>query len=217
MAIPAADVTRRILHRILALVPEAPRSLEFPREKWDAEYAAGQWDYLGGVSEIPRYAVVAGYVRYFNQHSRILEIGCGTGILLKYLRDVDFASYQGVDISAAAVDRAAEFSSRDDRIAFSASCGSRYRDSSTYDILVMNESLYYFDDCIAVLEHYAAQLSDDGKMIISMVVGPQSIQHWKTITTRYDIHTGVRTQSSDGRHTWTCNVLAASAVRGARR
>ena len=110
MSKQAAFLTRSIIRRIRSLVPETPPSLEFPAEKWDLEYRSGNWDYLGGLQEVPRYSVVAGYVGYFNSRSRILEIGCGTGILLRYIRHLDFTHYQGVDISGAAIEEISEVS-----------------------------------------------------------------------------------------------------------
>ena len=214
MSRQGAFLTTRIIRRIRSLVPETPPSLEFPAEKWDEEYRSGNWDYLGGVQEVPRYSVVAGYVGYFNDRSRILEIGCGTAILLRYIRHLDFTHYRGVDISGAAIEIASKLV--DDRINFAVSCGSSYNDGSQYDIVVMNEALYYFDDCIKVLEHYRAQLRPNGRIIISMVVGPQSIRHWKAIEARYELEGGVRITGRSG-HVWTCNVLAPFPSSGSGR
>src|SRR3954454_119623 len=74
---------------------------------WDAEYAAGRWAYLGELPELARFSVLAGYLRHFKPGGAILDVGCGEGALAKRLSAGDFRRYVGVDLSAAAIEKAA--------------------------------------------------------------------------------------------------------------
>ncbi|GEM_PF-1123807 len=72
---------------------------------WDTSYRRGHWDYLDGVGEVPRYALVAGYVRKLLPHGDVLDAGCGDAILGLYLDPASFR-YTGIDVSLVAVERA---------------------------------------------------------------------------------------------------------------
>src|SRR5712691_942935 len=72
----------------------------------NAQYASGCWDYLAGREEMPRYAVIAGYCAYRGEAAGVLDLGCGTGALRRWLRPDDAVGYVGVDVSDIAIERA---------------------------------------------------------------------------------------------------------------
>lgn len=197
-------VPRSLWLRVRALFPEEVESLEFPKKQWDREYEAGKWSYLGTLAEFSRFAVMAGYVRSFNRNAEILEVGCGTGVFFPYLRDVGFDRYRGIDLSEVAIETARRHARPN--ASFAAADGRSYSDGTYYDFIVFNEVLYYFDDCIEVMEHYRRALKPDGRFIISMVVGPQSKLHWKRLERSYGIEDSVRLVNHAGT-TWDCKVI----------
>ena len=197
-------VPRSLWRRLRALLPEDVESLEFPKEQWDREYEAGKWSFLGTLAEFSRFAVMAGYVRSFNRNAEILEVGCGTGVFFPYLQDVGFDRYRGIDLSEVAIETASERAGAN--ASFAAADGHSYSDGTEYDFIVFNEVLYYFDNCIEVMEHYQRTLKPGGRFIISMVVGPQSKVHWQQIEKSYAIEDSVRLVNHAGT-TWDCKVI----------
>lgn len=74
---------------------------------WDREYASGQWDFLESAAESARLLPLAALVdRHRPTASRILDVGCGTAPLLRYLSPDAGATYVGLDLSAVAIRRA---------------------------------------------------------------------------------------------------------------
>jgi SAM-dependent methyltransferase len=140
-----------------------------PAQAWDGEYQRGRWDYLHGVAEMPRYAVVAGYVRRFAAGGRVLDAGCGQALLHEYVGDC-VATYLGVDLSAAALTAAGARRGRTllvgDLETFSLPPG------PPFDALVLNEVLYYCRDPQATLARWARALRPGGVAIVSMYEAP---------------------------------------------
>lgn len=196
---------RQVLAKIFRwLFPAKPSSLEFSGQKWDTEYAGNQWDYLKNISELGRYSMITGYLGHLKPDAAILEIGCGTGILFERLRHLPYKYYKGIDISEKAIESAQQFAN--DRTAFAAGNGADFSDNQKYDVVIFNEALYYFDDCLSVLKHYTQMLKPDGFFIISMVVGDISNLHWQRIEKNYTVRDAVQTTNKFG-ITWHCRVV----------
>jgi 2-polyprenyl-3-methyl-5-hydroxy-6-metoxy-1,4-benzoquinol methylase len=134
---------------------------------WDEQYSSGRWSYLGTVEQAPRYAIIAAWIDALAPNARILDVGCGEGLLLKWLRT--WSRYDGVDISSVALATAA----RDHRrpgIAFHHCAASDFMgyESSEFDCIVFNEVLYYCSDPIALFSRYQASLAPRGISIVSI-------------------------------------------------
>jgi 2-polyprenyl-3-methyl-5-hydroxy-6-metoxy-1,4-benzoquinol methylase len=132
---------------------------------WETTYRQHDWDYLAGIAEVPRYSVVAGYAHKLARRGRILDAGCGEGVLLEYL-DIDRFQYTGFDLSPTAIDRARRryeggnllCCSLDD---FTPLQGRRY------DLIIFNEVLTSLKNSIAVLNRFYSFLQPSGHVIIS--------------------------------------------------
>lgn len=89
--------------------PQEPRTIDpgqalrYAAETQDQAYREGAYDIVETLELAPRMAVLAGYIRHLGLR-RILDVGCGTGLLLSHL-DRD-ATYVGVDISPTAIEAA---------------------------------------------------------------------------------------------------------------
>ena len=72
-------------------------------QTWEAQYAAGRWDYLGELSELARFSVLAGYICHLKPGGAVLDTGCGQGVLLRRLPVSSYSRYVGIDISGSAI------------------------------------------------------------------------------------------------------------------
>ena len=87
-------------------------STSMDQATWDKEYAAGEWSKLGNLDEMPRYALVAGYIRTFSPAANVLDVGCGEGNLSRWLFESGCRPYMGVDVSRIAINEARARSSK---------------------------------------------------------------------------------------------------------
>jgi SAM-dependent methyltransferase len=79
------------------------QEFRYSAETQDEAYRTGAYDVIETLDFSPRIAVQAGYVSC-RQASSVLDIGCGTGELLKYLNSN--IRYVGLDISPTAIETA---------------------------------------------------------------------------------------------------------------
>src|ERR1700739_5169135 len=65
-------------------------------QTWEAQYAAGRWDYLAELSELARFSVLAGYICHLKPGGTVLDTGCGQGVLLRRLPVSSYSRYRGL-------------------------------------------------------------------------------------------------------------------------
>lgn len=137
---------------------------------WEETFRSGRWDYLSEIGELPRYAVVAGYVHKLLGQGRVLDVGCGEGILADYL-DLERMDYTGFDLSPTAISRAQRRVRR----------GSAFQcliedfqppDDANYDAVVFNESLQLTATPLELVDRYRGFLSERGVIIVSLFKNP---------------------------------------------
>lgn len=137
---------------------------------WDEEFSKGKWVYLGkSTVERARNSVISGVFALGQAPSgRILDVGCGEGVLSDFLNVDQKKLYLGIDVSKAAITIAKRKRSplnfmQADATAFPPPVG------YTYDVIVFNEMLYYTDHS-ALLKKYSTKeyLSKDGIIVISV-------------------------------------------------
>lgn len=139
-------------------------SLTPDNDSWDQDYANGRWDFLEeDARELARHALIANYCRCHDPEGRILDLGCGTGVLCDYLDRKQKYKYVGVDISSVAISRAKEKFN----LKFKCSDALSFSPAGKFDIIIFNEVLYY-TDFEAVLKKYCHVLKPDGIFIISI-------------------------------------------------
>jgi 2-polyprenyl-3-methyl-5-hydroxy-6-metoxy-1,4-benzoquinol methylase len=176
------------------------------KERLDAEYAAGLWDYLRSVNELPRFSVVAGYCHHFKKGGKILELGSGEGILLERLCPSKYSLYVGVDISREAINRAA--SKQDKNNIFVRDDVSFFTPEEQFDCIIFNECLEYFDEPLNIVQRYERFLQKDGIYIVSMFVGRDTIRDiriWKMLDSLYTTEANARISTRSG-FSWTIKV-----------
>lgn len=174
---------------------------------WDRQYQAGDWTYMEKLDQSARYAAVINYIARLKPGGRILDVGCGTGILRRRLPAEAFASYHGIDISAKAVAAASDL--RDARTRFSRADLRSFEADERYDVVVFNEVLYYLPRPIEELRRFARRfLAEDGIVVVSMHVAEHAVFDWGALDGDFRLLHGTRTQSMTSGKTWFCRALA---------
>lgn len=181
------------------------RGIEFSRATWDEEYRTNQWQYLHDLDQLPRYGVVAGYIRHLRPGASVLDVGCGDGILLEALSRGTYSSYVGLDLSEVAINAAKALTS--DRSTFHCGDAAVWKPDGKFDIIVFNEAVYYFYDPLAILSRYETALTRDGLLIVSMYSrGGNTARIWRKLCRSYAcLHTTKLKCGSS--HAWAVSVL----------
>jgi 2-polyprenyl-3-methyl-5-hydroxy-6-metoxy-1,4-benzoquinol methylase len=176
---------------------------------WDAQYRQGAWRHLDSMDEMAHYAVLAGYVRELHAAPRVLDVGCGTGRLFRFLEHGPLRAYVGIDLSAQAIAQA-QCHARDD-VRFEAANFEQWAPTREFDAIVFNESIYYAEDPVAVLSRYAAALSEGGCMIVSVRRKRKNRSIVRAIQRRFTALHQTVVQNEHG-HRWDTWVLQRPAV-----
>jgi 2-polyprenyl-6-hydroxyphenyl methylase/3-demethylubiquinone-9 3-methyltransferase len=159
------------------ILPYKP--LRISKVVWNQQFSNGHWDYLKNNEEVARYGVIISLIsHYFGNEVSILDLGCGTGIICEKL-DQKYSYYTGVDLSDEAIKQASEKSNK--KTEFLAEDLLKYIPTRKYDIVVFNESLYYFEKPLELLKKFSDFLNN-GMIIISMWDNKErNNKIWKTI------------------------------------
>jgi 2-polyprenyl-3-methyl-5-hydroxy-6-metoxy-1,4-benzoquinol methylase len=158
---------------------------------WDHQYNIGEWNYWESDSiEMGRYSLIAVLLRKYFKNSnstspvRVLDVGCGTGLLLDYIPKK--YHYLGIDFSSKAIEEANR--KHQSRLTSSPHAHASFVQTSVenfteaahsrgvkFDAIIFNEVLYYVS--LTELPRYATFLSnrEGGAYIItSNYLGLQS-------------------------------------------
>lgn len=175
---------------------------------WDNQFEDGSWDYLDEIYQLARYSVIVGYFKYFIKFSgSILDLGCGQGILHKRFAGENYSKYVGIDISEKAIIRAKL--NIDQKSSFICQDLQKYEPDQMYDLIVFNESLYYFEKPLELLNKYKNYLNPDGKIIISMWDNPErNNKLWIPITENFKIWDEIKLQGNKDKARWIIKVIS---------
>lgn len=180
------------------------------RGRWNRQYAAGEWTWLARPGELARYSVLAGYALELKPGGKVLDVGCGEGLLRDRLHPRAFTQYVGIDFEEA-IRRAAP--RVDERTRFVDADMNFFIPDVAFDTIVFNESLYLFRDVARGLERYEGFLAPNGLFLISMHGGAKTQEIWSLLGERYVTVAEVTITNHDGA-TWTCKALGATAGSG---
>jgi SAM-dependent methyltransferase len=150
----------------LCLKPLSRRTPPDDGAKWDAQYTAGKWDFIDTLPQVGHYYIIASYYASLTPGGSILDVGCGTGVLQRVLRQVGYERYVGIDISQVAIQQASRNS--DGRTSFEVIQNGRFESPGPFSTIIFNETLYYLDDPLAALREHATQLTGDGVFLVSI-------------------------------------------------
>jgi SAM-dependent methyltransferase len=112
--------------------------------QWDGQYLAGDWDYLAQIEQAARYGIIASWLRGRAQPARLIDLGCGEGVLLRYAWPSHVGSYLGVDHSEVAISRARNAWGHRPECRFLTGSAEAITEQQlrSADIVILNEVLY---------------------------------------------------------------------------
>jgi SAM-dependent methyltransferase len=163
---------------------------------WDAQYRSGRWSFLHNPSELARYGVLAAFCQRLTPAQRILDVGCGEGILRDFLRTGGYRRYVGVDLSSVAIEAARRDAGPHD--AFVVGDAESYAPNESFDAVVLNECLYYFHDPLAQAVRYLGTAPAGGVLIVSMFESPRTRAILKVLEQRLPKAERVRLEGRAG-------------------
>jgi 2-polyprenyl-3-methyl-5-hydroxy-6-metoxy-1,4-benzoquinol methylase len=176
------------------------------RAVWEKQFSAGAWNRLEGTTEVGHYSVIVGYCEMLFA-KRILDVGCGQGVLAQRVKRLPYEHYVGIDVSSAAVNDA-KARQIDTRNQFSVAPAETFRPEGTFDLIVFNECLYYFDHPVELLESYMRFLSASGHVLVSMYDCVRTRALWRLMDKTLSVVDGGKFAHLSG-PAWTVKILRA--------
>lgn len=143
------------------------------KQEWDEQYAAGEWNFLEQLGELGRYSLITGYIQHFCPKGEVLDVGCGTGLLAQRLVDSRIKKYTGIDLSSSAIE-IAKSKIQNSKMSFHNENAAEYITDKKYDVVILNEVLYYIPDPDKQTLRYLEMLKPKGVLIVSNYREPGS-------------------------------------------
>lgn len=137
--------------------------------RWDRQYKKGRWESLRGEKEAIRYQKIAAFIaRYAKESPRVLDIGCGDGLLTERMPAESYSSFLGVDFSRESIKIAS--GKHLPKAEFLAADAVKFQPKQDFDVIVFNEAFYYIHETEKqnVLNRMLKNLTQDGIIITSI-------------------------------------------------
>jgi 2-polyprenyl-3-methyl-5-hydroxy-6-metoxy-1,4-benzoquinol methylase len=184
-----------------------------PAEAWEAQYAAGRWDYLAQLPELARFSVLAGYICHLKPGGAVLDTGCGQGMLLGRLPGGCYTRYVGIDLSGSAI--AVAQKQQNERSAFLVADCEEYSPAERFDVIVFNEVLCCLRDPLLTVERYVRSLKADGLLLVSLCTAARgSAAILRRLKRAYATVDEVQVIDNGRKISWVCAALRPSESVG---
>lgn len=182
-------------------------------QTWEAQYAAGRWDFLAQLSELARFGTLAGYIGHLKPGAAVLDVGCGQGVLLRRLPSASYSRYVGVDVAASAISVAQE--RQPDRSTFLRADCEQYTPAEQFDVIVFNEVLCCLHDPLHTVDRYARFLNSNGLLLVSLCTAARGSATilWR-LKRAYTTVDEVRIVHTARKVSWVCAALSLDRRHG---
>jgi 2-polyprenyl-3-methyl-5-hydroxy-6-metoxy-1,4-benzoquinol methylase len=168
---------------------------------WESQYRTGRWEWLNEIGQVPHNSVLAGFVRFLKPRGRVLDVGCGEGALRNLLGSAGYMRYVGIDCSETAIATARKH--EDACTSFAVCDATEFVPTETFDAVVFNESLYYFEDPVAVFDRFVRRMNPNGVVLTSLFLTPRASAILKRLKRLYPLLDEV-SLTNEEQHTWVC-------------
>lgn len=183
------------------------------QEKWDRQYEEGYWDYLESVDQSSRFAICASFTASIKSQPSVLDMGCGTGILLDHLQPYGFSRYVGVDFSEPALERAR--ARQFPKAEFEFGAFETWDSTDRFDVIVFSETLNYAESPSDTLLQFTRYLNEGGAMVVSLFQFGNSAKMWKSCEQAMRRDRAVRVLSDTGK-CWDIKILRPFEQKNSR-
>ena len=173
--------------------------------KFNLQFENNRWDDLRDPGELGRYSIIVGFTHFFCRKPRILDLGCGEGILQERFAPTDYTAYLGIDFSDVAIAKAGKL--KNARTDFRVGDLNELKVEGIYDAIIYNESLNYLSKPQAVVQALFPHLSEGGVFIFSLVDkhGKEQTGLWQQLGEILDLQEASKVVNRKG-HIWTIQV-----------
>ncbi|MCU0448842.1 MAG: methyltransferase domain-containing protein [Bernardetiaceae bacterium] len=178
------------------------------RARLNYQYKRGGWDWLAALDEMAHHAILGGYFRFNKKGGTLLDLGCGEGVLQDNIGHENYSYYIGVDLSDDAI-RIANERRGNEKTFFYQGNMDKYVPPRKFDVIAINEALYFSEDPLKLLSRLEAYLETDGFFMISMV-DKRGDHIWDVLNKHYafldeNYVTNIK------KITWVCRMLKRAA------
>lgn len=143
---------------------------------WEQDYADGRFDFLDAPHEQLRHAVISCLI---SRHApgEVIDLGCGRGQQLAWLRPEDVTRYVGVDVSPTALSRVPQSPIPTETVV--SSIEDYHAPAREIGAIVCAEALYFLEDPVGHLLRIAREASSSRAIIASLVVPSEQKPNWR--------------------------------------
>lgn len=173
--------------------------------KFNLQFENNRWDGLRDLAELGRYSIIVGYAGFFCKKARVLDLGCGEGILQERFNNTDYEQYVGIDFSEVAIQKAKKL--ENNKTQFRVGDLNQLTIEGIFDVIIYNESLNYLKHPKEVVQALYKNLSPGGIFIFSLVDkhGKEQTGLWQQLDAILDLQETTKVINKAG-HIWTVNV-----------
>jgi len=143
---------------------------------WEKDYAGGRFDFLDRPHEQLRHAVISCMI---SRHApgEVIDLGCGRGHQLRWLRREDVTRYTGVDVSPTALAGLPRSPIPTETVV--SSIEDYHAPAREIGAIICAEALYFLDDPVGPLQRIAREAKSAKAIIASLVVPSDSKPNWR--------------------------------------
>ncbi len=175
--------------------------LRISKFRWDYQYSEGRYDWVRK-EEMKRLYEARELMDKYLHGGKIFDIGCGEGLFLEVIADLNYSFYEGIDISEVAIGK----------IKTTGKCLLKVADmekyvpaNSPFSVIVINEVLYYSKNPVELLKRQSGFLESEGVFLIGMFDTKKSTEIWSKLDQDFVVIDSVRIEQKE--KTWSYRII----------
>lgn len=198
--------TGRKLKKVFGLLAKLlrgqnPLEISLPQSHWDKQFESGYWNFLLDAPVNVQYIVSYISEHWGGKNPRILDVGCGNGVIPKLLKENGLQfDYIGTDISEAALEQARQHLSEGTFVR--AGMEQPPELDGTFDIVIFSEVLLY-GNARKTLQAHDRFITPDTAVIISLYRNWRTWVIWRQIRSLFKATDCVDLRDNSWGSAWT--------------